>query len=145
MLFCNSEHKYLSLLGVYVKNSVCCHEIEQVANKNEEVMEYIKPTLPYDCITDNPGFHTACLDRWVLQAAWLQYKQQYGSTAYEGPDRKISCHVAYRQLVRWCWGVVGKEIRVVLPSCAVSCIRAHFLPPGNEDDFEFVGFHFADN
>ena len=81
---------------------VCCHEIEQVANKNEEVMEYIKPTLPYDCITDNPGFHTVCLDRWVLQAAWLQYKQQYGSTAYEGPDHKISHHVAYHQLVRWC-------------------------------------------
>ena len=57
---------------------VCCHEIEQVANKNEEVMEYIKPTLPYGCITNNPGFHTVCLDRWVLQAAWLQYKQQYG-------------------------------------------------------------------
>ena len=41
---------------------VCCHEIEQVANKNQEVMEYTKPTLPYDCITDNPGFHTVCLD-----------------------------------------------------------------------------------
>jgi hypothetical protein len=40
--------------------------------------------------------------------------------------------------VRWCWGVVGKEIRVVLPSCAVSCIQAHFPPPGDEDDFEFV-------
>jgi hypothetical protein len=75
---------------------VCCHEIEQVANKNQEVMEYTKPTLPYNCITDNPGFHTVCLDRWVLQAAWLDYKQQYGSTAYEGPEHKISRHVAYR-------------------------------------------------
>ena len=50
---------------------VCCHEIEQVANKNQEVIEYTKPTLPYDCITDNPGFHTVCLDRGVLEAAWL--------------------------------------------------------------------------
>ena len=105
---------------------VCCHEIEQVANKNEEVMEYTKPTLPYNCITDNPGFHTVCLDRWVLQAVLLQYKQQYGSTAYEGPDHKISCHVAYRQLVRWCRGVVGKEIQVVLPSCAVSTFGPTF-------------------
>ena len=72
---------------------VCCHQIEQVANKNEEVMEYIKPTLPYDCIDC-----IDCLDRWVLEAAWLQYKQQYGSTAYEGPDHKISRHVAYRQV-----------------------------------------------
>ena len=45
--------------------------------------------------------------------------------------------------MRWCWDVVGKEIRVVL-SCAVSSIRAHFPPPGSEDDFEFVGFRFAD-
>ena len=49
----------------------------------------------YDCITDNPDFHTVCLDRWVLQAAWLGFKQQYGSTAYEGltPEQKISRHV----------------------------------------------------
>ena len=92
---------------------VCSHEIEQVANKNQEVMEYIKPTLPYDCITGNPGFHTVCKDRWVLQAAWLDFKQQHGSTAYEGHEHKISRHCTYRQLVRWCWGVVGKEKRVV--------------------------------
>ena len=123
---------------------VCCHEIERISSKNEEVFEHVKPTEPYDSITDNPGFRTVCLDRWVLQAAWLDYKQQYGSRAYEGPEHKENRHIAYRHLVRWCWGVLGKEIRVVLPSCAVSCIRAHFPPPGNEDDFEFVGFHFAD-
>ena len=122
----------------------CCHEIEQVSNKNQEVNEKIKPARPFTCITDNPGFHTVCLDIWVLQAAWFGYKQQYGSRAYDGPEHKVNRHIAYRQLVRWCWGVIGKEIRVVLPSCAVSCIRAHFPPPGNEDDFEFVGFRFPD-
>ena len=40
--------------------------------------------------------------------------------------------------------MLGKDIRVPLPSCAVSCIRAHFLPPGLEEDFEFVGFRYAD-
>ena len=122
----------------------CYHEIEQVSNENQEVNEKIKPARPFTCITDNPGFHTVCLDIWVLQAAWFGYKQQYGSRAYEGPEHKVNRHIAYRQLVRWCWGVIGKEIRVVLPSCAVSCIRAHFPPPGNEDDFEFVGFRFPD-
>ena len=109
---------------------VCFHEIEQVANKNQEVMESTKVLciilqlqactcscwkcfcrLPYDCITDNPGFHTVCLDRCVLQAAWLDFKHKYGSTA--APEHKISRHCAYRQLVRWCWRVVGREIRVV--------------------------------
>ena len=127
-----------------VEECSCCQEIQQVAYKNQEVIEVTKPVRLFTCITDNPGFHSVCLDRWVLQAAWLGYKQQYGSQAYEGPEHKIHCHIAYRQLVQWCWGVHGKEIRVVLPSFAVSCIRAHFPPPGNEDDFEFVGFCFAD-
>ena len=118
---------------------LCCHEIQQVANKNEEVFEHVKPSVPYNGITDKPGFHTICLDRWVLQAAWFQYRQQYENKAYEGPEHKIYRHAAYRQLVRRYWGVVGKEIRVVLPSCAVSCIRAHYPPSGDEDDFDFVG------
>ena len=68
---------------------LCCSEIPQVANKNQEVVQYIKPTMPYSCITNNPGFGTVCLDRWVLQAAWYQFKQQYGNNAYEGPEHKI--------------------------------------------------------
>jgi len=51
---------------------------------------------------------------------------------------------AYRQLARWCWGLLGKEVRVVLPSCAVCCTQAHFPPPGLEEDFVFEGFHFPD-
>ena len=52
-----------------------------------------------------------------------------------------SRHVAYRQLVRWCWSVLGKEIRVPLPFFVISCIRAHFPPPGLEEDFGFEGFN----
>ena len=26
---------------------------------------------------------------------------------------------SYRQLTRWCWGWLGRSVRVVLPSCAV--------------------------
>ena len=129
---------------------ICCQEVEQIVHKNNEVfLEENPPQNPpnlrsYRCITDNPGFQAVCLNRWVLQVAWFQYKQQYGNTAYEGPEHKILRHTAYRQLVRWCWGVLGKDIRVVLPSCAVSCIRAHFPPPGDEENFEFVGFLCAD-
>ena len=50
----------------------------------------------------------------------------------------------YRQLTRWCWGLLGKEFRVVLPSCAMCCIRVQFPPPGLEEDFMFEGFHFPD-
>ena len=89
-------------------------------------------------------FQAVCLNQWVLQAAWSEYHQQYGTRAHEGPEHKNKRHVAYRQLVRWCWGVLGKDIRVPLPSCAVSCIQAHFPSPGLEEEFEFVGFRYAD-
>ena len=125
-----------------VEESVCCQEIKEVKWKNEEVAQVEQLEIP-GCITDNPGFQAVCLNQWVLQAVWSQYCQEYGTRAYEGPEHKNKRHVAYRQMVRWCWGVLGKDIRVPLPSCAVSCIRAHFPPPGLED-FEFDGFKFAD-
>lgn len=74
--------------------------------------------------------------------AWYQYKQQY-QDSYEGPSHKQNRHIAYRQLARWCWGLLGKEVRVVVLSCAVCCIRAHFPPQGLED-FIFEGFNFPD-
>ena len=120
---------------------VCCQEIREIREKNKKVSEV--ENLQISCITDNPGFKAVCLNRWVLEASWFQYRQQYGA-GNNIPEHKKNRHIAYRQLVRWCWGVLGKEIRVVLPSCAVMCIRAHFPPPGIEEDFEFVGSHYAD-
>ena len=32
------------------------------------------PNLPY-CITQHPGFHVICLNRWVLWTAWYQCKK----------------------------------------------------------------------
>ena len=122
----------------------CCKEIEQVQARNIEAVEVENLECPPICITNHPGFKAVCLNVWVLQTAWMQYKQQYGTKAYDGPEHKRNRHIAYRQLTRWCWGVIGKDIRVVLPSCAVCCIRAHFPPPGLEDNFVFTGFQHAD-
>lgn len=38
-------------------------------------------------------------------------------------------YIAYRQLVRWTWGLLGPEIRVPLPACAVTRIRSRFPGP----------------
>lgn len=114
----------------------CCLEFSQIVNKNKEAVE-LENTEEPKCITDHPDFKAVSLIVWVLHAAWYQYRQQYA-------QHKQNRHIAYRQLVRWCWGVLGRNIRVPLPSCAVCCIRAHFPPPGLEDDFIFEGFHYAD-
>ena len=82
----------------------------------EVVSKNSEVTGPFpSCITLHPG---------SLQTAWYQYGQQY-SKCYDGPERKLN---------RQC----------TLPSCAVFCIRAHFPPPGLEEDFVFEGFHFPD-
>ena len=91
---------------------VCCHEVAEVINKNNEVFETDKLRSKPNCINDNPTFASVCLNQWVLQVAWYDYQQHYGTAATEDPEHRRNQHVAYRQLVRWCWGTVywGKEI-----------------------------------
>ncbi|PIK43233.1 hypothetical protein BSL78_19924 [Apostichopus japonicus] len=105
----------------------CCREIGKVRN----VMDEEGAT----CITLHPGFEAVCLNPWVLQTAYYVYRQQYGGRAQENSIHdwfsydyftgNTDTH-AYRQLVRMCWQFLGKEVRVVLPSCAVRRIRAAF-------------------
>ena len=123
---------------------ICCKEISEIYTKSVEAKEEKDTKEVPVCITQHPGFHAVCLNKWVLQTAWYQYRQQYEVT-YNGPEDKLYRHIAYRQLARWCWGILGKEIRVILPSCAVTRIRETFPPTGPVEEFEFEGFHYADD
>ena len=127
---------------------VCCQDISVVVHKNiEAAMDGPDGTSNKapTCVTEHPGFLAVCTNKWVLRTACYQYIQQYKGDAYRNKEEhKVNRHIAYRQFTRWCWGILGKEIRVVLPSCVVMCIRAHFPPPGYEDDFVFEGFKYAD-
>lgn len=99
-----------------VQECVCCDEIEQVKKERGD---------EYPCIIGHPGFETVCLDKYVLKTAYLAYRQEYGH--YQDNDNHARYrYTAYRQLVRWCFGYLGKEIRVPLPSCAVNRIREEY-------------------
>ena len=78
------------------EENICCQEVDAVTVEELQA----EP----GCIVQHAGFEAVCLNVWVLQTGWLQYKQQYGSSAYEGPEHKKNRHITYRQLVRWCWG-----------------------------------------
>lgn len=41
-------------------------------------------------------------------------------------------YVAYRQLVRWCWGWLGKDIRVQTPACAHGRIMDEYPDEGGQ-------------
>ncbi|XP_064643056.1 P2X purinoceptor 7-like [Lineus longissimus] len=118
------------------RECLCCRKTDQV---NSLVL-----TEEINCITDHRDFGPICLHEGVLDVAWLAYKQQYKKNAYEGLKHARLRHVAYRQFVRWTQGYLGKDIRVVLPSCVVCKGRAFFPPPGLEEDAHFEGVHMFD-
>ena len=55
------------------RECICCKEIVEVVNKLSEV------ETDMTCITQHPGFASVCLDVWVLQTAYFQYRQHYGT------------------------------------------------------------------
>jgi hypothetical protein len=56
---------------------VCCQRIDVIKAKCKEVAESGMGLEP-GCITQHPGFRSVCLDVWVLQAVYNEYRQQYG-------------------------------------------------------------------
>lgn len=55
-----------------VRECKCCQEYVKLRQKNAQANEVIK------CITEHPGFHGVCLNVWVLQAVYYQYRATYG-------------------------------------------------------------------
>ncbi|XP_054770776.2 uncharacterized protein LOC129278654 [Lytechinus pictus] len=105
-----------------VRECVCCKEIPEVVHKMDSFNGG-----ELDCITNHPGFEGVCLNPWVLETAYFHYRQQYGGGGRnDATENEKNRHVAYRQLARWCWGFLGRAVRVPLPSCAVRVIRDTF-------------------
>ena len=52
--------------------NICCSEVDRVIEKKEEGSSAVS------CIIDQEGFHSVCLDVWVLQTTYFNYRQHYG-------------------------------------------------------------------
>ena len=50
------------------RECVCCAEIEEVTERMQEGPHEVT------CITEHEGFEPVCLNVWVLQAAYFQYR-----------------------------------------------------------------------
>jgi len=57
---------------------VCYQSIPVVKAKCQEVAESGISTAP-PCIVEHPGFSSVCLNVWVLQAVYNEYKHHYGN------------------------------------------------------------------
>ena len=69
--------------------------------------------------------------------------QQYGANAYTNYQlHKRYRHVAYRQLARFLYGIVGRYVRYVLPACAINKIREKF--PNHNDNAQYMVLGFVE-
>ena len=54
------------------QQSICCCEVDKGVQKKYEGDSAVS------CITDHEGFYGVCLNVWVLQTAYFNYRQRYG-------------------------------------------------------------------
>ena len=69
---CRCVCSHCSIMATSIKR-VCCREISTIVAKVDELGD-----TSVLCITQHPGFQSVCLDVWVLQTAYFQYRQEYG-------------------------------------------------------------------
>ncbi|XP_064631011.1 uncharacterized protein LOC135489543 [Lineus longissimus] len=91
------------------EENACCREKVPV---NNVVDEYAADFEEIDCITDHPAFRSNCLDVWSLQLAYRLYHKK----EVPGTMNQKYRYVAYRQMVRWVWKILGEGNRVPLPA-----------------------------
>ena len=134
---------YWCIIGVNVATVYQCHHLPSSAS-----------------LIMHDGFDPVCLNIWILQTAYFNYRHHYGTRdigdnpTHESVSERyiwsgyITCSiihynrhyrfVAYRQFTHWCWGWLGRRIRVTLPSCVVNKIRSTFPSP----DGQYIGFKY---
>eukprot|EP00057_Strongylocentrotus_purpuratus_P024696 XP_011679170.1 PREDICTED: uncharacterized protein LOC105445373 [Strongylocentrotus purpuratus] len=112
---CGGHCEVLPSFGV--GDCICCREIPKVVAEAD-----MQSTL---CITQAPSFHPAILDPISLYIAWQHFTEKWRRQArsFAARNNEKYRYVAYRQFVRWCWGILGKDIRVQLPACVQAKIK----------------------
>jgi len=56
------------------RECICCQEHDPIKSKIAENDSEVS------CITQHEGFEAVCLNRWVLQAGFFQYRERYGGS-----------------------------------------------------------------
>ena len=102
-----------------------------------------------NCIPEHEGFEPLFLNVWVLQAyflsqtawwnvwysawarAWVTILYNIVLSLLIGMTISFSNwwyrFITYQQLTSWCWGLLGRRVHFVLPSCVMNKIRTKLL------------------
>jgi len=109
--------------------------MKQQNNETKLFLLFLEDTR---CITENLGFDAVCLNKDVLWTALVSLNDREGS--WLPPENEVSNksyrYAAYRQFSWFIYTKLGKNVRRIIPSCAVSRIREAFPAP----DGKYVNF-----
>ncbi|XP_059384748.1 P2X purinoceptor 7-like isoform X3 [Carassius carassius] len=90
-------------------------------------------------MTFQNGVHVITVQKCQLKrktsAAKKYRRADYGPVRRRNEEERFR-YLAYRSFVSWCWGYLGRSVRVVIPSCVVNRIRLQFPDPAGQ----YVGF-----
>lgn len=105
--------------------SRCCREIDQVWRKVEDQ----RPEHDFSCITAHPGFHSTCLDVWVLETAFHAYVQQHGGGNHTGHEYVSRAYSLYEFVL-----FAEKPIKTssLFISSSFQTVSLHCLPTTGE-------------
>lgn len=117
-----------------VEENVCCLEIPKVIRRLHQLPE------PPSCMVNHPGLKPVCLNVFSLQNVFNLYRADYGPIRLRGIEHRYR-YLAYRSFVSWCWGFLGRRVRVVLPACVVLRTWQEFP----DEEGRYVGFRPALN
>ncbi|CAL4142126.1 unnamed protein product [Meganyctiphanes norvegica] len=111
-----------------VEESMCCREIKSMW----KLVENLEPQQDIKCLTLHPGFEASVLNPWALQLAYYSFCQAHGPLVMKKNENFRYC--AYRQIVRWAHGVVGRTVRKPIPACVLNAIRKTY--PNHEGSYK---------
>ncbi|KAL2090630.1 hypothetical protein ACEWY4_012893 [Coilia grayii] len=92
--------------------NVCCKETPPVVRRMGDT------GTPVSCMTLHSGLEPVCLNLYSLQNALNIHRADYGPLRQRTYQRRCR-HLAYRSFVSWCWGYLGRKVRVIIPACVV--------------------------
>jgi hypothetical protein len=115
---------------VMPKWCICGYCVDTPDMKNEER----KCCRRQICITRTERCRNVCLDNDIIRAA--NNGNADVRARVPGYDNRNLRHVSYRQYVMWQHGHLGKNNRVVIPSCVIWLIRRKWPSP----DGRYTGF-----
>ncbi|KAM7302643.1 P2X purinoceptor 7-like isoform X1 [Ixodes scapularis] len=98
--------------------SLCCREVDRARELCQD--------QGVSCITKHPWFELYCLNRPVLDLAYVKMQYFCSLDAGNRTQEEKYRYTAYHQFTWWVHKRLGRGNRVVLPSCVVCRIRQEF-------------------